>query len=65
MHTFGDVHIYSNHEQQVREQLSREPKPLPTLRLNPEVTSLFDFTFDDFELLDYDPHPAIKAPVAV
>lgn len=65
VHTFGDVHIYNNHVDQVNEQLSREPTQLPSIKINPDVTSLFDFTFDDFELVDYDPAPAIKAPVAV
>ena len=65
IHTFGDVHIYSNHEEQVKEQLTRAPKALPTMKLNPKVTSIFDFTYEDFELLDYDPHPLIRGPVAV
>lgn len=65
IHTFGDVHIYLNHMEQVDLQLSREPRPLPQMKLNPAKTSLFDFTYDDFELVGYDPHPAIKAPVAV
>ena len=65
VHAFGDVHIYNNHEAQVQEQLSRTPKALPTMKINPDVTSLFDFTFDDFELIDYNPDAAIKAPVAV
>lgn len=63
--TGGDVHIYSNHIEQVKEQLSREPLPLPRMKLNPEIKSLFDFTIDDFELVSYTSHPAIKAPVAV
>lgn len=65
VHTFGDVHIYLNHLEQVDLQLSREPYPLPTLRLNPEVRSLFDFRYEDFELLNYQCHPAIPAPIAV
>ena len=65
VHTFGDLHIYNNHVNQVAEQLSREPRPLPTLKLNPAVKDLFAFTLDDFELVGYDPHPAIKAEVSV
>jgi len=65
VHTFGDAHLYLNHLEQADEQLSRTPRPLPTIRINPEVHSLLDFVYDDFELLDYDPHPHIKAPVAV
>ena len=65
IHTFGDAHIYNNHMEQVELQLSRDPRPLPTMKLNPEVKDIFDFTFDDFELLNYDPHPHIKGVVAV
>ena len=65
VHAFGDVHIYNNHEDQVLEQLSRSPKALPSMKINSSVKSLFDFTFEDFELVDYNPDPAIKAPVAV
>ena len=65
VHTFGDLHLYSNHIEQARLQLTREPRPLPTVRLNPEVKNLLDFKYEDFELLGYDPHPPIKAPVAV
>jgi len=65
VHTFGDAHIYTNHFEQVELQLSREPKQYPTMKINPEVSSLFDFKFEDFKLENYDPHPAIKAPVAV
>ncbi len=65
IHTFGDAHIYSNHEDQVHEQLSRTPGRLPMMRMNPEVTDIFGFSYDDFELLDYHPQAPIKAPVAV
>ncbi|OOG24783.1 thymidylate synthase [Thioalkalivibrio denitrificans] len=65
VHTFGDVHLYSNHVDQAREQLSREPYPLPKMHLNPEVKSLFDFKFEDFRLENYQAHPHIKAPVAI
>lgn len=65
VHTFGDAHLYLNHLDQARLQLTRMPYPLPTMRLNPAVTSLFDFRYDDFELVDYQFHPRIKAPIAV
>lgn len=63
--TFGDVHLYSNHEEQARLQLTREPRPLPRILMNPEVKDIFAFQYEDFTLLDYDPHPHIKAKVAV
>lgn len=65
IHTFGDAHLYSNHMDQVELQLSRTPGPLPTMKMNPDVKDLFDFTFDDFELVDYNPQAHISAPVAV
>jgi thymidylate synthase len=65
VHTFGDAHIYNNHFEQVELQLSRTPTPYPTIKLNPSVQSIFDFTFEDFVLENYNPHPGIKAPVAV
>lgn len=65
IHTFGDAHIYSNHQEQVDLQLSRDPKPLPKMVLNPEIKNIFDFTFDDFTLTDYEHHPHIKGAVAI
>jgi thymidylate synthase len=65
VHTFGDAHIYSNHEEQIKLQLSRKPKKLPTIKINPEIKDIFEFTFDDFELIDYDPFPLIKGAVAI
>jgi thymidylate synthase len=65
IHTLGDAHIYTNHFDQIELQLSRDPKPLPTLKLNPNITDLFDFKYEDIEVLNYDPHPRIKGTVAV
>lgn len=65
IHTFGDAHIYSNHMEQVKLQLSREPRELPQMKINPDIKDIFAFTFEDFSLENYDPHPAIKAKVAV
>ena len=65
VHTFGDAHIYNNHMDQVNLQLSRAARPYPTMKINPDVSSIFDFTFEDFTLEGYDPHPGIKAPVAI
>lgn len=65
VHTFGDAHLYLNHLEQTELQLSREPRPLPKMKINPAVNNIFDFKFEDFELLDYHPHPHIKARVAV
>jgi len=65
IHTFGDAHIYQNHFEQVKEQLGRDLRPYPKMLLNSNISSLFDFTFSDFELIDYNPHPRISAPVAV
>ena len=65
VHTFGDLHLYTNHIEQTKLQLTREPRELPTMRINPDVKAIDAFTFDDFELVDYDPHPTIKAPISV
>ena len=65
IHTFGDAHLYSNHAEQVETQLAREPFPLPSMKINPAVNNIFDFTYDDFELVNYQCHPAIRAPIAV
>jgi thymidylate synthase len=65
VHTFGDLHLYANHLAQARLQLTREPRPLPQMKLNPAVRNIHDFRFEDFQLVGYEPHPAIKAPIAV
>jgi thymidylate synthase len=65
VHTFGDAHLYLNHLEQTELQLSRECRPLPTMKINPAVKDIFAFTYEDFELQNYDPHPHIKAPVAI
>ncbi len=65
IHTFGDAHLYSNHLEQARLQLTREPKPFPVMKMNPDIKDIFGFTFEDFELVGYDPHPHIKAAVSV
>ena len=65
VHTFGDLHLYSNHIEQANLQLSRETRPLPQMKINPQIKNIFEFTYQDFELVGYDPHPGIKAPVAI
>ncbi|MGC9034433.1 MAG: thymidylate synthase, partial [Verrucomicrobiia bacterium] len=65
IHTFGDLHLYSNHIEQAKLQLTRQPRKLPTMRLNPAIKNIHDFKYEDFELIGYDPYPPIKAPVAV
>ncbi len=65
VHTMGDAHIYQNHLEQVKLQLSREPRPLPTMKINPHVSSIFEFSIDDFELLHYEPYPTIKGEISV
>ena len=65
VHTFGDLHLYNNHLDQAREQLTRERRSLPRMKLNPAVKNIHDFKFEDFELVDYNPHPSIKAPISV
>ncbi len=65
VHTFGDLHLYKNHVEQAQLQLSREPRPLPRMKINPAIRNIHDLKFEDFELIGYDPHPAIKAPIAV
>ena len=65
IHTFGDLHLYANHVEQAKEQLSRQPRSLPRMEINPQIKDIESFTFEDFKLVDYDPHPAIKAPIAV
>ena len=65
VHTFGDLHLYTNHLEQAQLLLTRQPRPLPTMKLNPVIRNIHDFKFEDFELLNYDPHPVIKAPIAV
>jgi len=65
VHTFGDLHLYSNHLEQAKLQLAREPRPLPEMKLNPAVKNIHDFEYEHFQLVNYDPHPSIKAPIAV
>jgi len=65
VHTFGDAHLYSNHAEQVETQLARQPFPFPTMKINPDIKNIFDFTYEDFELVDYQCHPGIRAPIAI
>jgi len=65
IHTLGDAHLYNNHMEQVNTQLAREPYPLPTMKLNPEIKNIFDFSYDDFTLENYECHPGIRAPIAI
>ena len=65
VHTFGDVHLYNNHIEQAQLQLKRTPKKLPIMKINPNIKNIFDFTYEDFELVNYDPHPHIKAEVSL
>lgn len=65
VHTFGDLHLYLNHLEQAKEQLTRVPRALPTMKINPDIKDIFQFKLEDFELTDYDPYPTIKAPIAV
>ena len=65
VHTLGDAHLYLNHLDQAKLQLTREPKPLPKMKLNPDVKNIFDFKYEDFELVEYEPHPGIKAEVSI
>jgi thymidylate synthase len=65
IHTFGDLHLYANHVEQAKEQLSRSPRPRPQMEINPKVDQIDGFTIDDFKLVNYDPHPSIRAPIAV
>jgi len=65
IHTFGDAHIYQNHIEQVKLQLTRDPRPLPQMKINPDIKDLLDFRFEDFELINYDPHPHIRGEISV
>ena len=65
VHSFGDLHLYSNHLEQAKSQLTREPRPLPQMSLNPAVKNIHDFKYEDFQLVGYNPHPSVKAPIAV